>query len=135
MEEQHGQGVPLRFIEYGQEIGAPDDHESAGVAHHSNKVDEGWHHAPEDYHQHSEVLVDFLKQPVKGQHEENQDDPAKQVANDAGTEEPLVSGDVVDRRGRVPGYEQFVGNIHKAQWADDAEEQVPESSDSPRVAG
>jgi hypothetical protein len=30
---------------------------------------------------------------------------------------------------------KFVGNIHEAQRAEDGEEQVPESGDSPGVAG
>jgi hypothetical protein len=46
-----------------------------------------------------------------------------------------VRSDVVDRSGRVPGHEQLVGNIDEAQWTDKDKEQVPESGDSPRVAG
>lgn len=52
IEKQHGQGVPLRLVECGQEIGSAHDHESASVAHDTNKVDEGWHHAPENHRQH-----------------------------------------------------------------------------------
>jgi hypothetical protein len=47
----------------------------------------------------------------------NQNDRANQVANDAETEEPLVSGDVVDRRGHVPSNEQFAGNVDCASAA------------------
>ena len=46
-----------------------------------------------------------------------------------------MSGNVVRRRGRVPVHEQFAGNIYKAHWADDDEQQVPEAGDSPWVAG
>jgi hypothetical protein len=46
-EEQHGQCVPLRFVEYGKEIGSARDHEGRSVAHHPNKDDDGRHHAPE----------------------------------------------------------------------------------------
>jgi transposase-like protein len=35
------------------------------------------------------------------------------------------SGDVVDRRGRVAGHEQFAGNIHEAKWGNDAKEYSP----------
>src|SRR5258707_7382904 len=126
-EEEHGQRVPLRFVEYGQEIGSAHDHEGACVAHYTDEVDEGRHHAPEDHDQHSEVLVHSLEQPVEGEPEEDQDDRASEVANDAETEEPLVSGDVVDGRGRVPMDEQFSRDIHEAQRADKAKEQVPDS--------
>jgi len=83
----------------------------------------------------AEVLVHCLEQPVKGQDEEDQDHRADQVAHDAETEERLVSGDVAGRRGRVAIHEQFAGNIDEAQWGEDAKEQVPESGDSPGVAG
>src|SRR6185436_17128204 len=56
-----------------------------------------------------------------------------QVADHPETEEPLVSGDVADRRGRVLRHKQLAGNIDKPQWADDDEEQVPESGDSPWI--
>jgi hypothetical protein len=37
-EKQHGQGVPLRFVEYGQEIASAHEHQDASVAHHTNEV-------------------------------------------------------------------------------------------------
>ena len=133
-EEQHGQRVPLRFVEYRQEFAPAHDHQGGSVAHDTHEADKGRHHAPEDHHQHGEVLIHPLEQPVKRQHEEDQDHPAGQVAHDAETKEPLVSGDVVDRRGRVPGHEQLAGNVHETQGADDAEEQVPGSGHSPWIA-
>jgi hypothetical protein len=81
------------------------------------------------------VLVHALKQPVKGQHQEDQDHPAGEVAHDTETEEPLVSGDVVDRRGRVAVHKKFGRNIDEAQWADDDKEQVPETGYSAWIVG
>ncbi len=46
-----------------------------------------------------------------------------------------MSGDVGDRRGRVPAHEQFAGNVHQAQRGDDAKEQVPKSGHSPWIVG
>ena len=40
-----------------------------------------------------------------------------------------MSGDVVDRCGRVSCDEQFVGNVNEAQWANEDKQQVPESGD------
>src|SRR5882762_7331950 len=113
-EKQHGQRVPLRFFEYGQEIGAAREHEGSRVVQHVEEVDGGWQHTTQDHHQHGEVLVHSLEQPVKSQHEKNQDDAAEQVADDAKTEEQLVRGDVVGRRGRVPTHEQLAWNIDEA---------------------
>src|SRR2546425_5865533 len=96
-EEQHGQGVALRFSEYGQEIGAAHEHQGSSIVQHVEEVDGGWHQTPENYHQHSVVLVHSLEQSVKSQHEEDQDRPTEQVADDAETEEQLVRGDVVGR--------------------------------------
>ncbi len=85
----------------------------AKVIHHVNEVDNGRHHTAEDYHQHSEIRIHPLKQPIEGQHEENQDEPADQFGKDTETEETLMSCDVADRRSRVPFHVQSVGNIDK----------------------
>ena len=76
-----------------------------------------------------------MEQPVKSQHEEDQDGPAEQVGDDAETEEQLVSGDVVGRRGRVATHDQSAGNIDEAEGGEDDQEQVQESGDSPWVVG
>ncbi len=75
------------------------------------EVDGGWQHTTQDHHQHGEVLVYSLKQPVKSQRDEDHDGPGEQVAGDAETEERLVRGDVVGRRGRVAMHEQLTGYI------------------------
>jgi hypothetical protein len=56
-EEQHGQGVPLRFLEYGQEIGAAHEHQGSGVVQDVEEVDGGWQQTPKDHHQSRQVLV------------------------------------------------------------------------------
>src|SRR5712692_3030842 len=134
-QEQHGQGVALRFLEYGQEIGAAHEYQSSSVVQHVDEVDGGWQHAAEDDHQHGEVPVHSVEQPVKSQNEKDQDDPAQQVADDAEAEEQLVSADVARRHGRVPTHEQFGGNVDKAEGGEEDKEQVQESGDSPWVAG
>jgi hypothetical protein len=134
-EKQHCQRVALRLVECGQEIGSAHHRQGSPVAHHADEVDHGRHHAPEDRHLHGEVLVHFLEQPVKSQYEEDQDHGADQVGCDAEAEEQLVSGDVVDSGGRVPGDKQLVGNVDQAQRAEDGEGQVPNPGDSPGVAG
>ena len=58
---------------------------------------------------------------------------AEQVGDYAETEEQLVSGDVVGRRGRVPTHEQSAGNIDEAEGREDDEEEIQESGDSPWV--
>ena len=40
-EEQHGQGVALRFVEHGQEIGAANEDQSSNVVQHVDEVDGG----------------------------------------------------------------------------------------------
>src|SRR5437867_6209864 len=82
-EEQHGQRVPLRFFEYGQEIGAAHEYQGSSVVQHDEEVDGGWHHTTQDHHQRRVVLVHSLEQPVKSQREEDTDSPAEQVADDA----------------------------------------------------
>src|SRR5580700_4080114 len=134
-DEQHGKGFALRFLEYGQEIGAAHERQGSSVVQHVEEVDGGWQYTPQDHHQHSLVLIHSLEQPVKSQHEEDQDGPAEQVGDDAETEEQLVSGDVVGRRRRVPMHEQRAGNIDEAQWSGDYEEQVEKSGNSPWVVG
>ena len=68
-----------------------------------------------DHHQSSEILVHSLEQPVQSQREEDSHGPGEQVADDAKTEERLVRGNVVGRRGRVPVHEQSVGNLDEAE--------------------
>jgi hypothetical protein len=63
----------------GWEIGAAHDHEGVAVARDINEVEEGRHHTAEGHHQHGEVLVHSAEQPVKGQHENNQDERTNQV--------------------------------------------------------
>ena len=46
-----------------------------------------------------------------------------------------MRSDVVHRSSRVLMHEQFVGNVDKAKRANKDEQQVPESGDSPGVAG
>jgi hypothetical protein len=60
-------------------------------------------------------VVHSLKQPVKGQHEEDHHGAGEQVAGDAESEKRLVRGDVISRRGGVPMHEQFAGNIDEAE--------------------
>jgi hypothetical protein len=134
-EEQQGQGVALGLVEDGEEIGAAHERQGSGVVHHTDEVDEGGHHAAEDDHQHSEVLVHSFEQAVEGQGEEDQDDRAGQLADDAKTEEPLVRGDVAGRGGGVAMDEQLAGNVDEAEGAAENEEQVPEFGDSAWVAG
>lgn len=57
MEEEHGQGVALRLVEDGKEIGATHERQGSGVVHHTDEVDERRHHASKDDYHHSEVLV------------------------------------------------------------------------------
>jgi hypothetical protein len=64
-EVQHGQGVPLSFFEYGQDIGAAREHQGSCVVQHVEEVDGGWHQTAQDHHQHSLVLVHSLEQPVE----------------------------------------------------------------------
>src|SRR6266852_2233670 len=133
-EEQHGEGVALRFVEYGEEIGATHEQEGSDVVQRVEEVDWRHHQTPQDHHQSSEVLVHSLEQPVQSQGEEDSHGCGEEIADDAETEEPLVGGDVAGRRGRVPMNEKFAGNIDEAHWPDNTEEQVPESGDSPWVA-
>ena len=56
-------------------------------------------------------------------------------ANDAETEERLVSGDVAGRGGRVAVHEEFVGDVDEAQRAEQNKEQIPESNHSSWIAG
>jgi hypothetical protein len=56
-EKQNDQGVPLRLVEYGQEIGTAHNHQGVGTGHDVYEVDDGWHHAAK------------LEQRVKGQHQ------------------------------------------------------------------
>jgi hypothetical protein len=131
MEEQHDQGVALRFFECEQEIGAVNERQGGGVVEHVAEVDGGWHQTAQDYHQHREVVIYFLKQEVKSKRDENHDGPNEQVAGDAETEECLVGGDVVGRCGGVAMNEQLARNIDEADRAGEGEEQVEESRDSP----
>ena len=134
-QEQHGQRVPLRFFECGQEIGAAREHQGSSIIQHVEEVDGGWQHTTEDHHQRGEALVHSLKQSIEGQRHENHDAPDEQVADNAETEERLMRGDVVGRRARVALHEQLAGNVEDADRAGDGEEQVQESGDSPGVAG
>src|SRR2546430_2973784 len=121
-EEQHDQCITLRLGEDGREVGAagapaPRDHEGAGIAHHVHEVDEGRHHAAHDHEQHRELLVNPFEQSIKREYEEDQDHGTAQIAQHAESEEPLVRGDVASRRGCVALHEEFVGDVDKAQRA------------------
>src|SRR5439155_2410149 len=118
-----------------QEIGAAHEHQGSRVVQHVEEVDARRQYAPDDHHQHSEVLVQSLEQAIKSQHEEDQDGPAEQVGDHAQTEERLVSQDVVGRRGGVAMHEQFAGNIDEADGGEDDKQQVQESGDSAGVIG
>jgi hypothetical protein len=74
-QKHYGQRVLLRFIEHGQEIGAPRDHPCAKFVHHVYKVGDRRQQTAEDYDEHSEVLIHALKQPIEGQHEEIRTNP------------------------------------------------------------
>ena len=108
-EEQHGEGVALRFVEYGEEIGATREQEGSDVVQRVEEVDWRHHQTPQDHHESSEVLVHSLEQPVQSQREEDSHGCGEEITDDAETEERLMRGDVVGRRGRVPLYEQLLG--------------------------
>src|ERR1700730_16561444 len=112
LDKQEGQGLTLRFVEYGLEITATQKRQDGKVVHHTNKVDERWHNASENHHLRSEVSVHPREQPVKGECKKDQYDRADQVGEDAQAEKQLVRGDIVDGRRGVPVHEQFVGNVH-----------------------
>src|SRR5438093_1043354 len=134
-EEQHGQGVALRWSNTDKKSAPRASIMAAASFSTLKKSMADGSTPPQDHHQHRQVLVHSLEQPVKSQREEDHDDPGDQVADDAETEESLMRDDVVGRRGRVPAHEQSVGNVHEAEGGDDGEEQVDESGDSPGVAG
>src|SRR6266566_4587670 len=74
-EEQHGEGVALRFVEHGEEIGATHEQEGSDVVQRVEEVDWRHHQTPQDHHQSSEVLVHSLEQPVQSQGEEDSHGP------------------------------------------------------------
>src|SRR5437667_6974455 len=82
-EEQHGEGVALRFVEHGEEIGATHEQEGSDVVQRVEEVDWRHHQTPQDHHQSSEVRVHSLQQPVQSQREEDSHGPSEQVAEDA----------------------------------------------------
>src|SRR5262249_35011246 len=94
------------------------------------EIDQGRHDTAQNHHQHGQVLVHSLEQPVKRQGEKNKNDRSGQFAQHAQAEEPFMRGDVACRRGCVIVHKQFVGNVDQAQWTAKDEEQVPESGDS-----
>src|SRR5207249_4337046 len=98
-----------------QKIGAARERQGGRVVQHVEEVDRGWQHTTQDHHQHSQVLVHSLEQPVKGQGYKDHHSPGEQVAGDAEPKERLVCGDVVGRRCRVTVYEQLAGNIDQAE--------------------
>src|SRR5260370_1283922 len=109
--------------------------EGGSVGEYAGEVDGGGREGGEDDVQYCEVLVHTCEQPVKGQREEDQDEGEGEIADDAEAEEPLVGGDVACGRGCVPVHEQFSGDVHQAQRADEAKEEVPEAGDFAWVAG
>jgi hypothetical protein len=54
------ENLPLRFVDYGQQIRAAHDHEGTSVGCHVSEVDSGSHHTAVDRHQQSQVLVHSL---------------------------------------------------------------------------
>src|SRR5437867_3702658 len=70
-EEQHHQGVALRLVEHGKEVGALRNHERAGVGHHVHEIDQRRHHAAGNHEEHCELLIHPLEQPVERQHQED----------------------------------------------------------------
>src|SRR5258708_19834227 len=89
-EEEHGEGVALWLVEDGEEVGSAHEREGGCVADYADEVDEGGHDAAEDDDQYCEVLVHTSEQPVKGQREEDQDEGAGEIADDAEAQEPLL---------------------------------------------
>src|SRR5207237_5134265 len=70
-QEEHGEGVALRLVEYGQETGAAHHYQGSSVVQRVEEIDGGHHQTPEYHHQPSEVLVHCLEQPVQSQREED----------------------------------------------------------------
>src|SRR5207247_8988416 len=133
--EQHCPGVPLRLLEHGQEVGAAHEYQGSSVVQHDEEVHGGWEHTSQDHHQHSEVLVHSLEQPVKSHREKDADGPGDQIADDAEAEERLVRGDVAGGRGRVPMHEQGAGNVEEAYGGGDGEEEIEETGHYGVLAG
>src|SRR3989442_4360801 len=80
-------------------------------------------------------MVEHFEQPVKREHEEDEDDGTDQVAQHADSEEPLVRSDVAGRGGRVALHEKFVGDVDETQRAEQNKEQIPVSNHSSGIAG
>jgi hypothetical protein len=94
-----------------------------------DEVDDARHHAAEDHHQHRLGLVHSLEQAEKGQHQEDQHDRAKELADDAETEQEFVVDDIGGRGRGVPGHEQGVGNINEADGAEEGQQQIDQTCD------
>jgi hypothetical protein len=86
-EEQHGECVLLRLVEYGQRISAARDRQGSKVIHHADEVDKSGHYSTENHHQRCQLPVNSGEQPVKGQSEKDQNDGTGQVGQDAEPEE------------------------------------------------
>src|SRR5207245_9448265 len=69
-EKQHGECVALRLVKYGQEIAAAREPQGGGIVHCVDKEYRHLHQAAQDHHQHSERMVDYLKQSIKSQRNE-----------------------------------------------------------------
>jgi len=104
-------------VKYGQEIAAAREQQGGSVVHCVEKEYRHLHQAAQDHHQHSERLVDFLKQSIKSQRNEEPEDAGEQLAHNAQAKERLVRHDIVCRRGRVPMHDQDCGYVEEAHDA------------------
>ena len=115
-EEQHGQGFPLRLVEYRQEIRAAQNRQGRDIANrvHAHNGNEG---QTEDHHQGSMGLAYPAEQSVKNPEQIDEFDRADHFGGDAEAEKPLGSQDIAGGCRCVPRRHQPAGNIDDAEEA------------------
>jgi hypothetical protein len=127
-EKQHGQGLPLRLVEYRQEIRAAQERQGRDIAYgvHAHNGNEG---QTEDHHQGSMRPARPVEQSVKNPEQINKFDRANHFGGDAEAEKPFGSNDIAGGCRRVPRHHQPARDIDDAEEASHPVDQLQHARD------
>src|SRR5271155_1796846 len=93
IQEKHGQGIALRLVKYGEEIGAANEDKGRDGVQLIQQHD-GERHHDQSQHERGVPAVDTLEEVIESQGHANKKDLADKVTCDAGAKERFGNGDV-----------------------------------------
>src|SRR4029077_5388594 len=128
-DEQHAQGIQLRFVEYRKELAAVEQNARAEIIQFIYESNGGGDEN-ESKHQPRPRLVYVTQQPIERYGEADEKNLAEKPGHDSETEKGIVRQNVRSGRGGVSMNNELAGNVEETKWPRDYHRQIHGAGDA-----